>query len=134
MKFPHIAFAVLLGGFALAAGAQNGANAAPGGSMSNQGMRPGDQAAPCCGRPHGPPPEAVAACKGKSAGATCNFADREGVNLSGTCFAPPAGGPGANQGALGNASSGQGAQAERPVACRPERGGQVPGMGDGRGR
>ena len=132
MKFSRIALGVLVGGFALVAGAQNGGNAAPAGSSGS--MRPGDQAGSCCGRPHGPPPEAVAACKGKNAGAACNFADREGVNLSGTCFAPPAGGPGANQGAPGNASSGQGAQAERPVACRPDRGGQGPGMGDGRGR
>lgn len=132
MKLSRIMIAALLAGLALAAGAQNNANSnAPAGSSSNQGMRPGDQAGSCCDRPHGPPPEAVAACKGKNAGAVCNFADREGVNLSGTCFAPPAGRPNANQGAPGN-TSGPGQQVERPIACRPDRGGQ--GAGDGRGR
>jgi hypothetical protein len=52
------------------------------------------------GRPHGPPPEAIAACSGKAAGATVSFTGRRGDTLTGTCekvgdvlAARPAGGP-----------------------------------------
>ncbi|HSV45759.1 MAG TPA: hypothetical protein VLJ58_08225, partial [Ramlibacter sp.] len=52
------------------------------------------------GKPPGPPPEAVAACSGKSAGATVSFSGRRGETVSGTCelfgqtlAARPAGGP-----------------------------------------
>lgn len=51
------------------------------------------------GRPPGPPPEAVAACKGKSAGAIASFTARDGRIFTGVCrsvegtlaVAPPAG-------------------------------------------
>jgi hypothetical protein len=63
-------------------------------------------------RPHGPPPQAIAACKDKSSGASCSFAGRENQTLSGTCFAPP----GENH----------------PLACRPDQGAKVTG-GQGKG-
>ena len=59
----------------------------------------------------GPPPQAMDACKGKTAGDSCGFKDR-GQEISGTCFVPPPGG----------------------LVCAPammQRGG--PGMGQGRG-
>lgn len=57
-------------------------------------------------RPPGPPPEALAACKGKSAGATVTLTTPDGRNVSGSCQLvfhpePPAGGDrqgGGNQG------------------------------------
>lgn len=39
------------------------------------------------GRPHGPPPEAVAACKTLSSGQACSFTSPHGT-LNGTCWAP----------------------------------------------
>jgi hypothetical protein len=46
----------------------------------------------------GPPPaEALAACQGKAAEASCSFS-HEGRNLTGTCFTPAA---------------------DKPLACRP---------------
>lgn len=36
-------------------------------------------------RPQGPPPEAIEACEGKTAGDSVTFADREGESLSATC-------------------------------------------------
>ena len=38
-------------------------------------------------RPHGPPPEAVAACKNLQAAAPCAFTGRRG-DVKGTCWAP----------------------------------------------
>lgn len=70
----------------------------------------------------GPPPEAVDACKGKAADAVCNFTDREGEKLTGTCFAPPPRPDDAGKGS-----------SERPLACRPDRGGKGPGAGKGKG-
>ncbi len=35
--------------------------------------------------PHGPPPEAVAACQGKTAGTTASFTDRGGRTVTGAC-------------------------------------------------
>lgn len=58
---------------------------------------------------HGPPPEAIAACKGKAVGDNCSFVGRRGETLAGTCFTPPA-----MPQATGN-SNGQ----NRAVACRP---------------
>ncbi len=53
------------------------------------------------GRPPGPPPEALAACKGKSEGTEVSFTGRNGETLSGICrlidgqlAAMPKGGPG----------------------------------------
>ena len=63
-------------------------------------------------RPHGPPPQAIAACNGLASGTACTFQGRENKAVSGTCFAPP----GNNQ----------------PLACRPEYGGQNMG-GQNRG-
>lgn len=37
------------------------------------------------GRPPGPPPEAVAACKGKTEGAQVSFTLRDGKSVTGTC-------------------------------------------------
>ena len=37
------------------------------------------------GRPPGPPPEAVAACNGKTAGTTVSFTGRSGETLTGVC-------------------------------------------------
>jgi len=55
--------------------------------------------------PPGPPPEAIAACKGKAEGATVSFAGRHGESFNGVCqlvngvlAARPVGGPGAGTG------------------------------------
>ena len=37
----------------------------------------------------GPPPEALAACRGQSAGTGCRFTGRRGETLDGSCFLPP---------------------------------------------
>ena len=42
---------------------------------------------PARGAPHGPPPEALAACKSLASGATCGFSGPMGT-VAGTCFAP----------------------------------------------
>lgn len=59
-------------------------------------------------RPHGPPPEAITACKDKKADATCSFTNREGEKMSGTCFTPP---PRPDAGGKDGGV--------RPLACRP---------------
>ncbi len=57
---------------------------------------------------HGPPPaEALAACQGKAAEASCSFS-HEGRALTGTCFTPAS---------------------DKPLACRPAGG--PPGGGNG---
>ena len=81
----------------------------------------------------GPPPEAIEACRGKSAGTACSFTGRNGESLGGTCFAPPERGQGprgaaSNQNAPGNsaannANGNQNVQGHPPIACRPDRGG-----------
>lgn len=104
---PNKFFAALfLAGLTAAAAAQpdnlqGGGRAGPvmdgqGGSDMNPGMGPGGGQ-----QPHGPPPQAIAACKDKSSGASCSFVGRENQTRSGTCFAPP----GENH----------------PLACRPDR-------------
>jgi hypothetical protein len=92
--------------------------------QSGQGTQPGGAKGSSGGgeRHHGPPPEAVAACKDKTSGAACSFTGRQNEKLNGTCFSPPAREPGA---------SGAGGQAERPLACRPDRGGAGGGRGPG---
>jgi hypothetical protein len=49
----------------------------------------GDSGAPPDGpsrdHPHGPPPEAIAACKGKAVGVVASFTDRGGRTVSGPC-------------------------------------------------
>lgn len=37
----------------------------------------------------GPPPEAIKACKGKSAKDACSFTGRHDDTVKGTCFVPP---------------------------------------------
>jgi hypothetical protein len=44
--------------------------------------------------PHGPPPEALAACTNQTAGAACSFSHHD-RSLTGTCKAPPEGSNGA---------------------------------------
>lgn len=64
------------------------------------------------GQRRGPPPEALAACQGKSAGAACSFncpPPHQDQQVSGTCFTP--GG-------------------DKPLACRPSHG---PGGQEGHG-
>ena len=60
---------------------------------------PGGQGGP--GGHHGPPPEALQACQGKSQGATCSVETPDGQTLGGKCDRPP------------NDSS-------KPLACRPD--------------
>jgi hypothetical protein len=89
------AFAALLGGTACAC-----AQASPG-----DGAQPSTQG----GRPHHPPPEALAACENKAASDACSFTGRNNETVSGTCFAPPA-----FTDANGTAHEAP------PLACRPE--------------
>ena len=58
----------------------------------------------------GPPPAAIDACKGKSAGVQCSFIGRNSQTRTGTCFAPPSSG-----------------QSWMPLACRPAQGGSETG-------
>jgi hypothetical protein len=58
----------------------------------------------------GPPPEALAACKGRAAGDSCSFSSPHGDSVSGTCFTP---------------------DSSKPVACKPAGG--PPGGGGGHG-
>jgi hypothetical protein len=91
----------------------------------------GGQSGPGGGeRPHGPPPEAVAACKGKIAGAECSFTGRQNNPLTGTCFAPPArrAGPPSDQTAMNNSPGKPSEQGDVPLACRPKRGGPGDGL------
>lgn len=90
MNMRRICAAVILAMLATGAGAQIS------GSQGDPGKAPGGGE-----RHHGPPPAAIAACKGLAAGAGCSFAGRENQNRSGTCFSPAA---------------------DKPLACRPERG------------
>lgn len=39
-------------------------------------------------RPHGPPPEALDACKDKKANDSCQFSSPRGDGVTGTCWAP----------------------------------------------
>ncbi len=116
MQFIRVSSAILLAALVLPAGAQSNSQPANNANqgVGPQGMPPGGPG----GRHHGPPPEAVAACNGKAAGASCQFVDREGLNLSGSCFQPPAGGPNQVQGA---ASAAQSSEPPKPIACRPDR-------------
>ena len=50
-------------------------------AQSDSGTNP-----PSDGKHHrGPPPEAIAACKGKVVGTTASFVDREGGTITGVC-------------------------------------------------
>ena len=102
MSLRKIGIAILLAGLAVSSFAQNGPM-----EPNEQGMNApggGDRGE----RQHqGPPPQAIAACQGKTSGAPCSFVGRRNNQLTGTCFTPPPR-PG---------------KAEPPMACRPERDG-----------
>lgn len=46
------------------------------------------------GMPPGPPPQAIAACKGLASNAACSFAGRNNETVTGTCAQPPGNGQG----------------------------------------
>jgi hypothetical protein len=117
MSMKKISIALLLTGFAAGAYAQNSPMQSGG-----QGMNSGSQNG---GQRQGPPPQAIDACKGKASGASCSFTGRQNNQVAGNCFSPPPRQTGSSTGNQG-ASSGQG---ERPMACRPELGGQGGGRG-----
>lgn len=114
MKYRYLIAAIILAGLSSIATAQmhnqSGGNNAQGGAQGGSGS--GNSGAGGGDRPHGPPPQAIAACNGLASGAACTFQGRENKTLNGTCFAPP-----------GN---------NHPLACRPEHGGQNMG-GQNRG-
>lgn len=73
--------------------------------------------------PHGPPPEAVAACASKTVGSSCSFTGRRGESLTGTCETHRPHHPQAAQEGTSTASTAE------VMAChppRPEMGGQKP--------
>jgi len=86
----------------------------------------GDQGAPGgAERRRVPPPEDIAACKGKTAGAECSFTGRNNDTLTGTCLAPPPRRtvPPSDQAATNNPPGNASEQgAPPPLACRPPRG------------
>lgn len=119
MKTRKMLLTLLLAGLATSLAAQTGPaqgnyRQPPGNNQNAQGMPPGGPGGDG-GQHRGPPPEAIAACKGKVSGAACNFVGRQGETLSGTCFTPPSD---AWQQGMNNAP----AQGNRPAACRPDRG------------
>jgi len=125
MNRGFIARSACLVGFILALQSGGVLAQTQGGPPQSQGQGQGGD------HPHGPPPpEAIAACQGKASGATCSFVGRQGEQLTGYCFTPPprgAGGPqGGQQAGQQNSAPPQGNsdnQGTRPLACRPERGG-----------
>lgn len=104
MKQSILVAAFVLAGITTVAAAQT---MNPGGQMNGQGMGGGQGMNGQGGRPHGPPPEAIAACKDKSSGDDCSFTGRNSQNITGTCFAPPSSG-----------QQGSGGQGAHPLACR----------------
>lgn len=62
----------------------------------------------------GPPPEAVAACKGKASGASCSFSGRQNETVSGTCDSPSGPPPGSS-----NTSNSSSSSTASVLACRP---------------
>lgn len=127
MRPRHLVAILVFVGVATSLAAQTATNPPPngnrsGGSQSAQGpgaMGPGGQ-----GQHPGPPPAAIDACKGKDNGAACTFVGRQGEQLSGSCFTPPAGGPGQPAGAQGQGMASGGAL---PMACRPSNAPGGPG-------
>lgn len=85
-----------------------GSNHQVGNSSDKQSSSEGGQGQQ--GKRRGPPPEALAACKGKSSGAECSFQSPRGDNVSGTCFAP---------------------KSDLPLGCRPSH---APGGAQGSGQ
>jgi len=121
MKTRSMLLALMLAGLATSLAAQTGPaqgnyRQPTGNNQNGQGMGPGGPGGDG-GQHQGPPPEAIAACKGKASGAACNFVGRQGERLTGTCFTPP---PGAEHGPAGMSNAP--AQGNRPPACRPDRG------------
>lgn len=96
--------ALLLAALCASAMAQTAApgkpNPMPPGTAASAPMRghpgPGAQGGPG-GEHRGPPPEALAACKGLKADAACGFTSPHGA-VQGRCWAPP----------------------DKPLACKPE--------------
>ncbi len=88
---------LLLVSVAVAQQAVTGQGAPPNGAAGQGG--PGQPGGAHPGTPRTPPPEAVAACSGKSAGASCTF-QHKGRTETGSCFTP---------------------DPSRPVACKPVR-------------
>lgn len=83
-------------------GSGQGGQGGPGGPGKAPGG-PGGEGGQSGGEHHrGPPPAAIAACKGLASGAGCSFVGRENKNRSGTCFSPAT---------------------DKPLACRPAGGG-----------
>jgi hypothetical protein len=76
---------LLLSSVALAqqSSAGQGSSSVGQGAQGGQGQPGG----PRPGAPRTPPPEAVAACSGKSAGASCTFQHKDRTE-TGTCFTP----------------------------------------------
>jgi len=96
MTRTRILAATLFGALSLSLHAQQ-----PGGGQGGAGAPNG----PGGGPRRGPPPEAIEACNGKAAGTACSFTGREGRQVSGSCFSPPA-----------HAD----AREAPPMACKPE--------------
>jgi len=85
-----------------------------GGRQNSQGPPPKGQGGQGSeGGPRRPPPEALAACQGKSSGAACSFVGRQKETLTGTCFAPRTGESGSSDD-----------KASPSLACRPAHDGQ----------
>jgi hypothetical protein len=97
----RILLAVLLLSSTAATGSPQGqpGAAGAGGATGRDGGGPSEGPAPSRRPPRTPPPEAVAACSGKSVGVACAFQHKERTE-TGKCFTPDA------------------AQA---VACKPDR-------------
>lgn len=109
MKNSKLLVALVLAGMAAMATAQTN-NFSGGGNGQGGGQGDGGKKAST--------PQAIAACHGKSSGASCSFVGRNNNSLSGRCFTP---------------------NADRPLGCRPAQGtkhqrGQGDGQGGGQGR
>lgn len=59
--------------------------AIPATTFAQSDWSPPDSPPPHHDHPHGPPSEAIAACKGKAIGIVASFTDREGGTISGAC-------------------------------------------------
>jgi len=97
------------------------------GAMAQSGPPPdGKGGGPGMGRPHGPPPEAIAACTSKAIGAACSFAGRSNEAMAGSCAAAPSAPPGVPTGMPpGSANT----QPSSVIACRPANMPAPPAMG-----
>jgi hypothetical protein len=84
-------------------------------AQTTPSMSDSNGAAPGQGVEHhrGPPPQALAACQGKTSGQACSFPGRQGETVNGTCATPRR---------PQDATSGSGGEPAATLACRPERG------------